>query len=254
MSELEQTLLIRTYTLIETKVPHFLFKLERIRRSLAQKNSILFRDTDYTYVEVENLNVNLCIFIIKREDWEAQISLHKKGFILDISLEKKVIATELPNNYMEKINKKKDKKSVIGPYSFMIYVPIPLFIKYIPNIISSNSVHAVFTYLDSSTFDLIMDAAIDELTKIYIKSYEKIKKEHPGVEINTFESKYIHDTNKYVLTSDIWLPFVINRFSPEQLLLTARIFFYLFAIKRGIEDRANRNFETYRQSEIQKSQ
>jgi len=238
-------LLDRVYDLIETKVPYFLYKLAAIRYSLSNKNTLIFKEDSNTFVVVDNPDFDVCISVHKGEDWHANISLLGGDALLDITLDKKVIVTDIKPGYIEKINKKKGRKQTkVRGYLFSIYVPISSFIKYIPKIISTYRVSNVYTYLHTN-FDDIIKLAIKELTNMYINSYEKLRKENPNAHM-TYSSKYINNPYKYILNSDRWISEAIKIFSADQILLLSRIFSSLNAIQLDIQASADISFNTYK--------
>ena len=242
------TILDRTYDLIETKVPHFLFVLEKIRVSLAKKNSITFQENDNINTVIDNLDANVYLSVWEQNGWDAQISLLRDSCYLDITLDETVVATRVKTGYMEKILKKKPKMIDIMSTHFTVCIPLSLFIKYIPRIVSSHQINHVFGFL-SSEFSNIMKDAVVSLSRMYIASYLKLKKEYPTIEITCYENKYTNDAHKYVLSSDAWIHLVISRFSATQIILLSNIFFSLTTIKKDIKKQANQAFEDYKNQE-----
>lgn len=233
-------LLEKIYSLIETKCPEFLFKLELIRLSLGTVNSITFIKVNREKIVKNNLDVNIVIEVSKREDWGASVLIIDR--IVDITIDRNVIVTEVEDKHLKRLENKKDK-TIIHPYDFTVCVPLSEFISYVPNIIFSNSIYRVYTYLYSN-FNLIVDRSIDRLTTKYINSFKKAREKYPDMDIRYYNGKLRYD-NTNVLSSHIWLSDTIKDFSSEQLLLISRIMFSVTQIREDIRSRADSNFEKY---------
>lgn len=248
----EDKLLATIYSLAESKVPSFLFILYEIRNRLNKKNEIYIRETEFVSNAISNPTIGVYLYVCKqRGEWSGYISLLKNSYILGISMDGKVVAIDVKQDYNTKLYKKrKCPSSSFSPSSFFIYVPLSSFIKYIPNIVSSNQIYNVLNFINQN-FVTIINKAIDDLAELYKNSYNKLKAEYETVNMaSSYSDKLVDQPFKYVLTSDIWIHLVIDKFNPQQILMLSDIFASLVTIRKEIQKEAHLIFEIYKSESI----